>query len=66
MLGVEKEATFDLEHGITKNVFRQTCIIEKFHALSSGLYWTIISTILVHSVVNKKFTSILSYFGIIV
>ena len=48
----------DLEYlGITKNVSGQTCVIEKFPALSSGLYWTKISAIEAHSIVNKKFTN---------
>ncbi|KAF3623838.1 MLO-like protein 2 [Capsicum annuum] len=43
--------------GITKNVSGQTSIIEKFPALSSGLYWTKICAIEAHSIVNKKFTN---------
>ena len=53
--------------GITKYVSGQTCVIEKFHALSSGLYWTKISAIEAHLLVNKKFTdSNTLYFGMIV
>jgi len=47
----------DLQYlGITKNVFGQTCVIEHFLALSSGLYWTKINAIETHGKVNKKFT----------
>ena len=42
--------------GITKYVFGQTCVIEKFPALSSSLYWTKISATEAHFIVNKKFT----------
>lgn len=41
---------------ITENVSGQTCVVEKFPALSSGLYWTKISAIEAHSIVNQKFT----------
>ena len=41
---------------IPRYVSGQTCVIEKFHALSSGLYWTKISAIEAHFIVNKKFT----------
>ena len=34
--------------GITNNVSGQTCVIEKFPTLSSGLYWTKISAIEAH------------------
>ena len=41
--------TFDeMNHeylGVTKNVSEKKCIIEKFYALASGLYWIKISAI---------------------
>ncbi|PHT54778.1 putative UDP-arabinose 4-epimerase 3 [Capsicum baccatum] len=53
--------TFDemnLEYlGITKNFYGQTCVIEKFSALSSGLYWIKICVTEAHAIVNKKFTN---------
>ena len=39
---------------VTKNVSGQKRIIEKFSSLSCGLYWTKISAIEAHSVVNQK------------
>jgi len=44
--------------GITKNVSGQTCVIYKFHALTSSLYSTKISAIETHSIVNQKFTNL--------
>ena len=41
---------------ITKNVSGQKRVIEKFQSLSCGLYWTRISAIEAHSIVNQKVT----------
>ncbi|KAK2376223.1 putative mitochondrial protein [Trifolium repens] len=42
---------------ITKRNLDQTCVLEKLPALSSGLYYTYISTIEAHVIVNPKFTN---------
>ena len=41
---------------ITKNISGQKCIVEKLPTLSSGLYYSKISTVEAHSIVNQKFT----------
>ena len=41
---------------ITKNISGQKCIVEKLPTLSSDLYYSKISTIEAHSIVNQKFT----------
>jgi hypothetical protein len=42
---------------ITKRNLNKTCVLEKLPAFSSGLYYTYISTIETHVIVNQKFTN---------
>lgn len=57
MQNVENIVAFTRELGITKNVSKRTCVTEKFHVLSSDLYWIRTNVIDTHSMVNQKFTN---------
>jgi hypothetical protein len=42
---------------ITRHELDKTCVLEKLPTFSSSLYYTYISTIEAHAIVNQKFTN---------